>query len=155
MSVPAVRPRSTRAFTLIEVLVSLAIVAAAGLVLAMAFTNVLRDYNAIVHRSDHADDLLLVHAAIDSTADPAVAQTWNDVPLPDGKKARWRATITPGQIADLFAVDCDIEVTAPEGADSYKLTEHFMLLRPTWSQPADRETLRAASRDKLADRKWN
>ena len=143
-----------RAFTLVEVLVALAIVCGAGLVLATAFANVMRDYDAVFHRASHASDLTLVHAALYATVDPAVAQTWNDLALPDSRKARWRATITPGQIADLFAVDCDIEITDPGSGDTFKTTEHLMLLRPTWSQPADRETLRAASRDKLAQRQW-
>jgi len=152
---PASAVRRARGFTLVEVLVALAIVCAAGLVLAAAFSNVMRDYDAVFHRTDHAGDLTLVRAALFTTADPAVAQTWNDIALPDARKGRWRATIAPGQIADLFSVDCDVEVNGSGPKDSYKVTEHLMLLRPTWSQPVDRETLRAASRDKLAQRQWN
>jgi general secretion pathway protein I len=153
---PTVAPlRRSGGFTLIEVLVALAIVCAAGLVLAAAFSNVLKDYDAVFHRSDHANDLTMVRTALFATSDLTVAQAWNDLALPDARKARWRAVVTPGQIADLFAVDCDVEITGSAASDTFKTTEHLMLLRPTWSQPVDRETLRAASRDKLAQRKWN
>jgi len=147
-------PRRCRAFSLVEVLVALAIVAGAGLVLALAFSNVLRDYYAVFHREDHSSDLTLVNAALYATVDPTVAQAWNDLALPDNRKGRWRATITPGQIADLFAVDCEVEISGTGTTETFKTTEHLMLLRPTWSQPADRETLRAASRDRLAQRQW-
>jgi prepilin-type N-terminal cleavage/methylation domain-containing protein len=152
---PGVPLSRIRAFTLVEVLVALAIVCGAGLVLATAFSNVMRDYDAVFHRVDHASDLTMVRAALFTTSDPTVAQAWNDLALPDSRKARWRATITPGQIADLFIVDCDVEISGTGTKDDFKTTEHLMLLRPTWSQPADRETLRAASRDKLAQRQWN
>jgi prepilin-type N-terminal cleavage/methylation domain-containing protein len=147
-------PHGARAFTLVEVLVALAIVCGAGLVLATAFANVMKDYDAVFHRVDHASDLGFVRTALFATADPAVAQSWNDLALPDARKARWRAAITPGQVADLFAVDCEVEITGTGTEANFKTTEHMMLLRPTWSQPADRETLRAATRDKLAQRQW-
>lgn len=145
---------AARAFTLIEVLVALAIVCGAGLVLATAFSNVMRDYDAVFHRSDHAGDLTLVRTALFATADPTVAQTSNDLALPDSRRARWRATISPSQIADLFSVEVEVEITGSGPNDTFKASEHMMLLRPTWSQPTDRETLRAASRDKLAQRQW-
>ena len=149
------RPRAARAFTLIEVLVALAIVCTAGLMLAIAFSNVMKDYDAVFHRADHAGDLTLVRAALYATTDPALAQAWNDLALPEARHARWRAVITPGQLADLFVVECQVEISGTGEKDTFKATEHLMLLRPTWSQPADRETLRAASRDKLAQRKWD
>jgi prepilin-type N-terminal cleavage/methylation domain-containing protein len=152
---PFSRARRAGAFTLIEVLIALAIISAAGLVLAAAFSNVLRDYDAVFHRTDHAGDLQLVRTALCATADLSVAQAWNDLALPDNRKARWRAMVTPGQIADLFAVDCEVEISGTGSKDDFKTTLHMMLLRPTWSQAADRETLRAASRDKLAQRQWN
>jgi prepilin-type N-terminal cleavage/methylation domain-containing protein len=154
-SPPFSQSRRAGAFTLIEVLIALAIISAAGLVLAAAFSNVLRDYDAVFHRADHAGDLQLVRTALLVTSDLSVAQAWNDLALPDARKARWRAMVTPGQIADLFAVDCEVEISGAGTKDDFKTTLHLMLLRPTWSQATDRETLRAASRDKLALRQWN
>jgi prepilin-type N-terminal cleavage/methylation domain-containing protein len=147
--------RRLRGFTLIEVLVALAILSAAALVLATAFANVIRDYDAVFHRKDHAGDLQMIRAAVCATSDLATAEEWNDIVLPDNRKGRWRVSVTPGEIADLFAVDCQIEITGGVSEDNFSTTDHMMLLRPTWSQPADRETLRAASRDKLAQRQWN
>ncbi|HVU17473.1 MAG TPA: type II secretion system protein [Candidatus Didemnitutus sp.] len=147
--------RVRSAFTLIEVLVALAILSASALVLAMAYSNVIRDYAAVFNRKDHAGDLQMIRGAVEATADLTTAQDWNDIVLPDNRKGRWRVSVTPGQIADLFAVDCQIEITGGPGEDNFNVTDHMMLLRPTWSQPADRETLRAASRDKLAQRQWN
>jgi prepilin-type N-terminal cleavage/methylation domain-containing protein len=144
-----------RGFTLIEVLVALAILSAAALVLATAFANVIRDYDAVFHHKDRAGDLQMIRAAVCATSDLPTAEEWNDIVLPDNRKGRWRVAVTPGQVADLFAVDCQIEVTGAANEDNFQTTDHMMLVRPTWSQPADRETLRAASRDKLAQRQWN
>lgn len=143
-----------RGFTLVEVLVSLAIVAIAGLVLATAHTNVMRDHDAIIHRISHDNDLALVRASLFAAADREKAEAWNDVPLPDNRKARWRAEITPTQVADLFSVSCAVEVEGTGSAAAYQTTLNLMLLRPTWSLAADRETLRADARTRLAERKF-
>lgn len=150
---PAV-PRRARCggFTLIEVLVALAIFAFAGVVLVGAFVNVLNAQQAALRRDDLATIRQLVHAALWTEADLARVQEWNDLELPDGYQARWQAVAAPTEVADLFEVILQIELTDPDGGKLPAITENFRLLRPTWSDPADREALRAAARSRLAER---
>ncbi|MEJ1973523.1 MAG: prepilin-type N-terminal cleavage/methylation domain-containing protein [Lacunisphaera sp.] len=140
-------------FTFIEVLVALAIFALSGLVLASAYLNVLNANQAVLQRDAHAADRRLVHEAL--CAEPTLDKvtTWNELALPEDRTARWKATVTPTTTADLFDVTLETEVTNP-GKKTDTFTETIRLLRPTWSQPADRETLRAAARSKLAQRTY-
>ena len=145
--------RLARAFTLIEVMVALAIFAFAGLVLSAAYVNVLNAQETALRRDDTAPALAQVRASFRAQPDRALVEGWNDLALPDDWSARWRATLTPTTIADLFDVVLEIELTDPRGQRQVR-TEACRLLRPTWSQPGDREALRAAARTKLSERTY-
>jgi prepilin-type N-terminal cleavage/methylation domain-containing protein len=141
------------AFTLIEVLVALVIFAFSGLVLASSYVNVLSAHQAALHRDEDAADRRMIREAVrtESSLDKIIA--WNELPLPDDRKARWKVTLAPTTIADLFDATVDIELTDKAGKRQ-TITETCRLLRPTWSQTADRDTLRAAARSKLAQRTY-
>ena len=89
-------------------------------------------------------------------AEPALDKVtkWNELELPDERTARWRATVTPTKLADLFDVTLEIELPKADGRKETTVTEACRLLRPTWSQPGDRETLRADARSRLAKRTY-
>jgi general secretion pathway protein I len=146
--------RAAGGFTFIEVLVALAIFAFSGLVLASAYMNVLSAQHAALQRDANAADCRLVREAL--CAEPTLTKVtdWNELELPDQSTARWRATVTPTNVADLF--DVSLEIDLPKTADRKEATiiTTCRLLRPTWSQPADRETLRAAARSQLAKRTY-
>lgn len=142
------------AFTFIEVMVALAIFAFSGLVLASSYVNVLTAQHATLHRDDQAADLRLVRDALRAEPLAEKITAWNEVTLPGERSARWKATLTPTTVADLFDVTLEIELTDDGSGKQATLTETCRLLRPTWSQPAERETLRAAARSKLAERTY-
>lgn len=139
-------------FTLIEVLVALAIFAFSGLMLASAYVNVLSAHQTALRREDLAPDLRLVREALRAEPVREKVEAWNDLTLPDDRSARWQATLTATPVADLFDVALEIEFTGADGGSTTKVTETCRLLRPTWSQPGERDTLRAAARSKLAER---
>ena len=148
------RTASFGGFTFIEVMVALVIFAFSGLVLASAYVNVLNAHQAALHRDDHAADRRLVREALRAEPSPDKITAWNELALPDDRSARWRATLTVTTIADLFDVTLELELTDSDGQKQPMITETCRLLRPTWSQPADRDTLRAAARSKLAQRTY-
>ncbi len=150
---PPATSRPTGAFTLIEVVVALAIFAFAGLVLAMSFVNVLNAQEASLRRDDRAADLRLVRSALRAEADRTRAEQWNEIALPDDRSARWKATVAATTVADLFDVTLEVEFTDTGGARA-AFTETCRLLRPTWSQPGEREALRTEARKKLAQRTY-
>ena len=71
-----------------------------------------------------------------------------------GGTLRWTATIAELPRADLFQVTLDLEINPPAPAPVRRDRQVFVLLRPTWSDPALRETLRTASRERLAERRF-
>jgi general secretion pathway protein I len=144
--------RSRRAFSLIEVLVALAIFALAGMVLAAAYVNVLSAQNAILRRDAHDSSLQMIREALAAESLLENVEKWNDLKLPDEGKARWRAIVTPTTVADLFDVTLEAEITVDRSSDVLTITEKWRLLRPTWSEPQDRETLRVDARSRLANR---
>jgi general secretion pathway protein I len=148
------RRRNEGGFTFIEVLVALAIFAFSGLVLASAYMNVLSAQHAALQRDANAADCRLVREAL--CAEPTLTKVtdWNELELPDQSTARWRATVTPTNVADLFDVSLEIDLPKTAGRKEATIITTCRLLRPTWSQPADRETLRAAARSQLAKRTY-
>lgn len=147
------RPAASRVrrsgFTLIEVLVSLAIFAFAAVVLGAAYLNVLNGYDAVKRRHEHVQDLRSIRALVTGEPDRQKAEAGGDLLLPDNRTARWTATIEPSTVADLFRVALECEVRDPARAQPWTGKESFLLLRPTWSDPAARDRLRQAARERI------
>jgi general secretion pathway protein I len=143
-------PRTRGAFTLIEVLVSLAILAIATVALGSAYVNLLLTHDALRKADGSGDNLHWARVALLAEPDRATAERGGDVILPDGRTARWRATLTPTPVSDLF--DVVLEVEMPPSADGGELLRRnstLRLLRPTWSTEAERNEREQAARKRL------
>jgi general secretion pathway protein I len=141
-----------RAFTLIEVLVALAIFALAAVVLGAAYVNILTSYDAVARRQEHEQDLRLVRAAILTEPDRTQLTPGGDLRLPGNRSAHWAVRIEPAAVADLFRVTLRTEIREPERNEPWVREETFQLLRPTWSDGAERDRLRADSLRRLERR---
>lgn len=138
-----------RAFTLIEVLVALAIFAIAAVVLGTSYTNMMLAHAAIRDRDGSEADIAWAREALLVEPDRAVVERGGDLVLPDGRSATWRATVTATGVSDLFDVTLELTAPPPSGSgDLVRVTETLRLLRPTWSTAAERKDLR----DKAAQR---
>ncbi len=142
-----------RAFTLVEVLISLAIFALAAVVLAAAYLNVLGSYQAVARRQQGEEDWKLVRIAVLSEPDRTKVEEGGRLPLADGTNLLWTAKIDETEIADLFAVTVHAEPEIATGSDNHARDQKLMLLRPGWSDPAERARLRAATQQRLAARR--
>jgi general secretion pathway protein I len=149
VNVAAKRPAG---FTLLEVLVSLAIFALAAVVLGAAYINVLTGYAAVAHRQEHEQDLRLVRAQLLAEPDRTVVEKGGTFNLPDNRAAQWTATVDEADVADLFRVALRCEIPEPGRPKPWVREESFLLLRPTWSDPATRDRLRRQSAEKLQKR---
>ena len=139
-----------RAFTLIEVLMSLAIFALAAVSLGAAYSNVLMGRLALRQDEQRMDDLARCRAALLETPGFDDVETGGEIHLPGGRNARWKGKIEATAVSDLFAVQLTSEIQAEEGGDyGPEILETRMLLRPTWSIPSDRQKIRDEARQRL------
>lgn len=140
---------TVRGFTLIEVLVSLAIFALATVVLAAAYLNVLGGYQSVARRQQGEENWKLVRAAVLSESERAKLEEGGRLPLVDGSNLRWTVKIEDTAVADLFAVTVHAEPEAATGSENREREQKLMLLRPAWSDPVERGRLRAATQERL------
>lgn len=143
--------QTANAFTLIEVLIALAVFAMAGLYLMSTFVNALTARERSV-----SDDLL--HADIKTVRmqlllEPNLeeAEDGGDYPTVNHGEAYWQAVIEPMEIVDLFEVELTIEFSEPGENQTGIHQEKLYLLRPTWSEADERSQLLEDKRQALDD----
>lgn len=139
-----------RGFTLIEVLMSLAIFALAAVGLGAAYSNVLLGRAALRQNEQDLEDMARVRAALLENPNFDDVEAGGEVHLPGDRTARWKGKIEATPVSDLFTVTltCEIQAEA-DGEYSPERTETRMLLRPTWSIPSDRSKIRDEVRQRL------
>jgi general secretion pathway protein I len=138
-------------FTLIEVLVALAIFMMMAVVLGMTYINILNAYEIASQSVMRDDDVRFARAALMAEADREIVERGADFDGGNGRRVQWKAVIEPTNTADLFAVTFTCEITSPEYPKPVVTEETFRLLRPTWSEPADRDKLRAEAKTRIAE----
>lgn len=140
----------TTAFTLIEVLIALAIFAMASTYLTTTFVSALtareRSFNQdLLHADIRAVRMQLL---LEPNRDDA--EDGGSLPTLNHGEASWRASIEPTEVVDLFTVVLTIEFSqAPEDSPGF-YEETLFLLRPTWSEADERSDLLQDKRDALA-----
>ncbi len=139
-----------RAFTLVEVLISLAMFALAAISLGAAYTNVVLSRQALKVNDVAVDDLARARAALLETVNYDDVAAGGEIHLPGDRLATWKGEIEATSVSDLFTVTLTVEIQNADGTDAPALTETRLLLRPTWSVPADRQKIRDAAKQRLA-----
>lgn len=137
------------AFTLIEVMVALAIFALVAVVLGAAYANVLNGYVVMGRADQDAQDISYARQALLTQPDLQTAENGDEFDTAEGRHLIWTSEITQAGVADLFTVTFTCEITGPQNYD-HKVAETFMLLRPTWSDPTDQSNLRQADLTRIA-----
>jgi general secretion pathway protein I len=148
---PAAPFRYRSGFSLLEVLLALVIFAIAAVVLGAGYLNILNDYSVISRGTGENQDVAFAREELVSQGDLPTAENGDEYDLDEGRHLKWSVQISPTTTTDLFSVDftCVITSTAP-GVPPRTFTQNFMLLRPTWSDPADRASLRQAAAQRIA-----
>jgi general secretion pathway protein I len=140
-----------RAFTLVEVVVALAVFALGAIVLGAAYVNILNAYE-LAQRGNQADqDLRFARAQLLAEPDHDKAEKGGDFESADGRRVKWHATIEPTVTADLMQVTFVCEFAASNGGDLPAVTETFTVLRPTWADPVVNSKLRQEAQDRIKE----
>ena len=132
-------------------LIALAIFASASVVLVSAFTQALlaREKsigNDLYHMDIQAARMqLLLEPSLES------AEDGSEYPTLSSGEASWSATIEPTSVVDLFQVEFQVEFSDPKEEQLARFSETLYLLRPTWSDPEERDQLLQDKRDELED----
>ena len=138
-----------RGFSLLEVIVALAVFALAAIVLGAAYTNVLTAYEVVQRANQTDEDIRFARAQLLAEPDRDKAEKGGDFIAAGGRPVKWHATIETTTTADLFTVTFVCELAdAPIGGRKV-VTEKFTLLRPTWADPVENEKLRQDARDRI------
>lgn len=143
-------------FTLLEVLIALSIFFAAVTFFSAAYINTLSAVESVRVNQGLEQDLATIRRQVLLLADVEEVEKGGGVVTGEHGLARWRVEYEPTQVADLFFVTLTVEldpVDEENGVDS--ATEQFYLTRPTWSEPLERDELRARTRERLLDRQLN
>jgi len=135
-----------RGFTLLEVLVALAIFTMAAVVLGSAYVNILTAYEAAQKANARNADLEFARSQLLATADHDDAEKGAEFDSDEGHVS-WHAQIDPTPTVDVFAVTFVCEL---RGKTDETVTENFMLLRPTWSDPVARSKLMGDVKNRIA-----
>lgn len=138
-----------RGFTLVEVLAALAIFALAAIVLGAAYVNVLLGYQHAEQATKVDADVEFAREILFRLADLDTVEKGGEFETADGRRVAWIATVSPTEIADLFEVEFEVKVDGGLNGKDLTETEHFRLLRPTWSKDDEREKLRQESRERI------
>jgi general secretion pathway protein I len=135
-----------RGFTLLEVLIAMAIFAMGSIVLIASYINVLNSYHAASQGLQGDQELAFCRNELMQITDLTLAETGDEYDAPQldpnvpPTHVKWTATITPTTGVDVFAVV--LTVTESVGGDAKTINDTFTMLRPTWSDPTDKTALR-------------
>ena len=141
-----------RGFTLLEVLIALAIFAVAAVVLGATYVNILNAYHVVNKDDTRVEEIRFARSLLLQEPDRTKAEEGGDFEAASGGRVTWRAEIEPSSTADVFKVTFTCEVSEINAAEpSRPTTETFMLLRPTWSEGLDMTKLRQEAKDRIVE----
>ena len=149
----SLRPRARSAgFSLLEVLVALMIFALSAVVLGSTYVNILNSYEAVARGNTRDEDVALARAQLLAQPDRTKVEAGAEFDSLENRHVRWSATLASTVMPDLFAVTFLCEVTdMSKGGEAQKTTQTFTVLRPTWSDAAEKTQLRQTVRDRIAE----
>ncbi len=140
-------------FSLIEVVVALALFAMAAVVLSDAFVNALLAREKGVSNDTRNRDIRAVRMQLLLEPNREEAEDGGTYETLGNGSANWRAEIEPTNVIDLFQVQLLIDFQEPQDDQEASYQETLYLLRPTWSESDERSDLLQEKKSALLDRR--
>jgi general secretion pathway protein I len=139
-------------FTIVEVMVALAIFGIAVVAFSGAYINVINAFGAIQVDQAFEQDLTLIRQQVFILQEIEDLEEGGDVFTGSHGEASWRVEYEPTLVADLFKLTLYIEILDLEEDEMQEVVETHYLTRPTWSDPVERSVLQAETRDRLLEK---
>ena len=143
--------RRVAAFTLVEVLIAVAIFAMAASVLMSAFVNALLSRESAAKYDLINADIRAVRMQLLLEPNLEDAEDGNEYKTFHSGEASWEAQVEPTDVVDLFQVGLSIRFSEPPEGLVADYSETLYLLRPTWSESDERSELLQDKREALED----
>ncbi|MGJ8650097.1 MAG: PulJ/GspJ family protein [Opitutaceae bacterium] len=140
-----------KGFSLIEVVIAVALFAMAATVLSSTFVNALLLRDRVQSNDIRNADIRAVRLQLLLTPNLDDAEDGAEIETLSNGEATWRAEIEPTNVIDLFHVELFIEFLDPQEEQEATHQETLYLLRPTWSDSSERSDLLQEKKDDLLD----
>lgn len=137
-------------FSLIEVVIAIAVAGISFFLLTETFFNILLTLDSLESQSDYQKDVRFVRREIIQIADREELEDGGEITTLDLGRAVWQVELEETEIVDLFQVDLSIEFENPEG-EPIEYREKLFLLRPTWSDPIESSAILSDVRDRIEE----
>ena len=147
------RTSNRSGFSLIEVVIALAIFAMAAVVLTDTFVNVLLAREKGVSNDARNRDIQAVRMQLLLEPNLEEAEDGNTYETLSNGSATWEAEIEPTNVVDLFRVELLIEFSEAQEDQEASYKEILYLLRPTWSKSDERSDLLQEKKEALESRR--
>lgn len=142
--------RRRNGFTLVEVLVALAVFLLASGALLQATFNSLLGLQSLQRETEQLDDRRFVRNQILQEPDLDTFEEGGEITTLDRGEVRWEAEVEETETLHLFKVHLTMEFEPLEGGyEPVVLEETLYLLRPTWSEPGDATELLEDARERI------
>jgi general secretion pathway protein I len=140
------------AFTLVEVLIALAVFAFAAVVLGSAYVNILTSYDIAARGLAVNEDFDFARQLVLTEPDRTKLEQGGEFDTAQGRHAKWTVEITSTNEADVFDVAFNCEIQDPSRPQPDKVTQKFTVLRPTWVvDQAERDKLKEAAKQRILE----
>lgn len=149
------RESEHRGFTVLEVLVALAIFAFASMVLSSAYINILNGYELATRGLAADADIAFARSIVLTEPDRKKLEEGGDFETSDGRRLQWSVEIEMTSTADLYQVTFTCDISGGTGAAAARpeqVVQRFTVLRPTWTiEPAERDKLREEAKTRILE----
>lgn len=145
--------RGFAGFTLLEVMVAMALFFMAVTYFSMAYLNTLMAVESTQVNQSLEQDMAAIRRQVLLLGDVEEIESGGEVVTGEHGTALWKIEYEPTEVADLFLVTLSVELEPQDEENGVtEATEKFYLTRPSWSDPLDREELRARTKERLVER---
>ena len=142
-----------RGFSLIEVILAIALFAISAVVLSQSFVNGLQILDAFQSKKSFYQDLQFVRRQVLTIADRDEIEAGGEIETVGSGRARWDAAIESTNVVDLHKVTLTVTFSGKDGRESEEVQKEHYLLRPTWSDLTERLELLEKKRELIEEKR--